>query len=115
MVLGSRPSEREEHRTLKAHARGWGRIVHRCQDHAGLDIPALKVETIGKPAPQSPGDGTMEKQELVFEEEKETKNTVRYAEKSEGTPPVVGTIYVQKWALAGGIPKKVKVTLEAAE
>ena len=54
------------------------------------------------------------KLERVFEVEKETKNTVRYAEVSEGQPPVIGTIYVQKWALTG-IPKKVKVTLEVEE
>ena len=51
------------------------------------------------------------KLERVFELEKETKNTIRYAEVAEGQPPVIGTIYVQKWALKG-IPKKVKVTLE---
>ena len=52
------------------------------------------------------------KVERVFEVEKETKNTVRYTEVAEeGQPPVIGTIYVQKWALKG-IPKKVKVTLE---
>ncbi len=47
-----------------------------------------------------------------FELEKETKNTVRYQEQApEGQPAVIGTIYVQKWALQG-IPKKVKVTLQ---
>ena len=51
------------------------------------------------------------KLERVFELEKETKNTIRYAEVAEGQPPVIGTIYVQKWALKG-TPKKVKVTLE---
>ena len=52
--------------------------------------------------------------ERVFEVEKETKNTIRYAEKAEGQPPVIGTIYVQKWALKG-TPKEMKVTLEAEE
>jgi hypothetical protein len=57
------------------------------------------------------GDPAM-KLERVFEMEKETKNTVRYQEvQTEGQPPVIGTIYVQKWALKG-IPKKVKVTLD---
>lgn len=51
------------------------------------------------------------KLERVFELEKETKNTIRYAEVAEGQPPVIGTIYVQKWALKG-TPKKIKVTLE---
>jgi hypothetical protein len=49
--------------------------------------------------------------ERVFELEKETKNTIRYAEVAEGQPPVIGTIYVQQWALKGK-PKKIKVTLE---
>jgi len=52
------------------------------------------------------------KLERVFGMEKETKNTVRYQEEqAEGQPPVIGTIYVQKWALKS-IPSKVKVTLE---
>ena len=54
------------------------------------------------------------KLERVFEVEKETKNTVRYAEVAEGQPPVIGTIYVQKWAIKG-IPKKIKVTLDMEE
>ena len=54
------------------------------------------------------------KVERVFEMEKETKNTVRYTEVSEGQPPIIGTIYIQKWALKG-TPKKVTVTLEAAD
>lgn len=54
------------------------------------------------------------KLERVFELEKETKNTIRYAEVAEGQPPVIGTIYVQKWALKG-TPEKVKVTLEVDE
>lgn len=37
------------------------------------------------------------KLERVFEIEKETKNTIRYQEVAEGQPPVIGTIYVQKW------------------
>ena len=54
--------------------------------------------------------------ERVFEVEKETKNTIRYAEVAEeGQPPVIGTVYVQKWAIKGGAPKKIKVTLEADE
>jgi hypothetical protein len=53
------------------------------------------------------------KLERAFEVEKETKNTVRYAEVAEGQPPVIGTIYVQKWALPKGIPEKIKVTVEA--
>lgn len=52
--------------------------------------------------------------ERVFELEKETKNTIRYAEVAEGQPPAIGTIYIQKWALKG-TPKKVTLTLEVEE
>ncbi len=40
----------------------------------------------------------MENVSLVFRREKETKNTVRFQEQpAEGRPPVIGTLYVQKW------------------
>jgi hypothetical protein len=36
--------------------------------------------------------------EVRFKREKDTKNTVRFQEvEGKGKPPVVGTIYVQKW------------------
>lgn len=48
---------------------------------------------------------------VKFTVEKETKNTIRYAEQPEaGTPPVIGTLYVQKWAVAGA--KTLTVTIE---
>jgi len=44
---------------------------------------------------------------LHFVKEKETKNTVRFAEVSEpGKPPIIGTLYVQKW-FAGEVSKLV--------
>lgn len=37
---------------------------------------------------------------IEFRREKETKNTVRFQEVEQvGKPPVVGTLYVQKWAV----------------
>jgi len=55
----------------------------------------------------------MEKTELTFEREKETKNTIRYQERPDpGNPPVVGTLYVQKWAV--GEAQALKVTIEEA-
>ncbi len=47
---------------------------------------------------------------LTFEKEKETKNTIRYQEKpAEGTPPIVGTLYVAKfWA---GAAQRLTVTM----
>ncbi len=42
---------------------------------------------------------------VLFEFEKETKNTFRYAERVEGEQPArIGTLYVQKSALGGGSP-----------
>lgn len=35
---------------------------------------------------------------VKFQREKETKNTVKYQEAPEpGKPPVIGTLYLQKW------------------
>lgn len=51
----------------------------------------------------------MEKQTLTFTKEKETKNTFRYAEDTKGKPPVLGTIYIQKWLAP---PDKLTVTIE---
>jgi len=50
---------------------------------------------------------------FMVEIEKVTKNTVRYTERpEEGHPPVVGTIYVQKWFLGSNPPNILKVTIE---
>ena len=38
----------------------------------------------------------MEKKTLTFEQERETKNTIRFKEVTELDPPAVGTIYIQK-------------------
>lgn len=53
---------------------------------------------------------------LYFEQEKETKNTVRFQElESDEHPILVGTLYLQKFAckqLGGGaIPGKITVTI----
>ena len=49
-----------------------------------------------------------------FELEKETKNTIRYAEKPEaGKPQAIGTIYIQNWALPEPTPRSITVTIEA--
>jgi hypothetical protein len=52
--------------------------------------------------------------EKDFDFEKETKNTNRYTEVAEGQPPVIGTLYVQKWAFKG-TPKRIRLTLEAPD
>ncbi len=42
----------------------------------------------------------METYEVVFKKVKETKNMVRFEEVPEkGKQPVIGTLYVQKWAV----------------
>ena len=55
----------------------------------------------------------MEKKELVFRIEKATKNTIRYEEVTDGLPPVVKNIYIQKWALGENPPERIRVTIEA--
>jgi hypothetical protein len=56
----------------------------------------------------------MEAISIIMELEKETKNTVRYAEKTEGKPPVIGTLYIQKWATAPEAPTVIRVQVQAA-
>ena len=48
---------------------------------------------------------------IQFKKEKETKNTVKFEEVPEkGKPPVIGSLYVQKWA--AGDATAIVVTLE---
>jgi len=54
------------------------------------------------------------REELVFELERETKNCYRFQEKTRGKPPIVGTLYVQKWAFER-TPKEVRVVIEEVE
>ena len=56
----------------------------------------------------------MKRQTLVFATERETKNTVRFQEEASGKPPVIGTLYVQRWALGEPLPQRLTVTIEAA-
>ena len=56
----------------------------------------------------------MERKTLVFVTERETKNTVRFQEEASGKPPVIGTLYVQRWALGEPLPQRLTVTIEAA-
>ena len=53
----------------------------------------------------------MSKELVKFEFEKETKNSVRYKEVPEdGKPPIVGSLYVQKWF--AGSAKSLQLTIE---
>ena len=57
----------------------------------------------------------MESKTAIFKYERETKNTVRFEEVTvPGTPPIMGTAYIQKWLLAQPLPQSIKVTLEDA-
>jgi len=48
---------------------------------------------------------------VSFTKEKDTKNTVRFIEDAvQGEPPIVGTLYVQKWFV--GDASKLKVIVE---
>ena len=49
---------------------------------------------------------------LDFKVERETKNTVRFAEAGDG-PPIVGSLYVQKWWVKGA--HRLRVTIEKVE
>ena len=54
----------------------------------------------------------MEAQTLTFTVERETKNTVRYQEQTDGKPPAIGTLYIQKWALGENHPLKITVIIQ---
>lgn len=53
----------------------------------------------------------MSKKVVMFEYEKETKNSVRYKEMpEEGAAPIIGSLYVQKWF--AGNSKSLEITIE---
>ncbi len=48
---------------------------------------------------------------VQFQKEKETKNTVKFAEtQTQGEAPIIGTLYVQKWYV--GEATSLRVTVE---
>ena len=51
----------------------------------------------------------------TFKQEKETKNTIRYAEEAEERRPIVGTVYVDKYELPKPYPERIRVTIEVVE
>ena len=53
----------------------------------------------------------MDSQAITFTLERETKNTIRYAEDVNGKQPAIGTLYVQKWLLGNEPPKNLVVTI----
>jgi len=50
---------------------------------------------------------------VTFEKEKDTKNTVKFAEvQTQGEAPIIGSLYVQKWFIGSGTKLKVTVEVE---
>lgn len=56
----------------------------------------------------------MDQQIISYTMERETKNTIRYQEETNGTPPAIGTLYLQKWLLGETPPVKLQVTVSEA-
>ena len=57
----------------------------------------------------------MDPLKVTFNRAKETKNTVRYEEPEGSEPPVIGTLYIQKWAAHRlEDPETITVTIEAS-
>ena len=53
---------------------------------------------------------------LTFLRDRETKNTIRFAEQPQaGTPPVIGTLYVQRWAAGQADSVHMVLTTEGGE
>ena len=61
----------------------------------------------------------MDRLGLTFKTEKDTKNTRRYQEEAGNGPTIIGTLYVQQWALrkltGGDLPDRVRVTVTVPE
>ena len=49
---------------------------------------------------------------LTFELERQTKNTYRFQEAAKGEPPLIGTLYIQKWAFEKA-PNRITVIIKA--
>lgn len=52
---------------------------------------------------------------IVFEYERSTKGAHRYQEKAEATEPIVGTLYVRKWAVGNDAPEKLTVVIHEGD
>ena len=77
-----------------------------------------RIASLAPPTPDDDREVTnMTKEEpfsATFKLNKETKNTVRYEEEAEERP-VVGMVYVDKYALPKPYPEKIRVTIEPLE
>ena len=58
----------------------------------------------------------MEPLVITLTQERDTKNTIRYAEVEGDRGTALGTLYLQKWAAAQlGRPASIRVTIEAGQ
>jgi hypothetical protein len=73
-------------------------------ERALFSIPAILVSEDRDMSKETPFSAT-------FKLEKETKNTVRYAEEAEDRRPVIGTVYIDKYELPKPFPEKIRVTM----
>lgn len=79
----------------------------------GEEPPWVSVQEIARI--QCGKDEMAEPLKVMLKRAKETKNTVRYEEPSGGNPPIIGTLYIQKWATVRlEEPETITVTIEAS-
>lgn len=56
----------------------------------------------------------MSEKKVKFEFEKQNKNSIRYKEiPEEGMPPIIGSIYIQKWF--AGNSKNIEITVKKTD
>ena len=55
----------------------------------------------------------MKRQTLVYATEGRRRTPSRFQEEANGKPAVIGTLYVQRWALGEPLPQRLTVTVEA--
>jgi hypothetical protein len=66
------------------------------------------------PTPVAPATTASNGQKVLrFTREKETKNTIKFEEQPEpGQPPIVGSLYLQKWFIGSATSVRVAITKE---
>jgi hypothetical protein len=70
-------------------------------------------EEVGRAYAWSKEVTVVEPLKVTLHRAKETKNTIRYEEPESGDPPIIGTLYLQKWATHRlEDPETITVTIE---
>jgi hypothetical protein len=70
-------------------------------------------EEVGRAYARSKEVTVVEPLKVTLKRAKETKNTIRYEEPESGDPPIIGTLYLQKWATHRlEDPETITVTIE---